>query len=92
MPTATPHACATPTESRPGDPATDPSRDTARPGSVVGVHPKQARNRTDNPPHRTTVVERGAFAAAKCQCGWHGPARRARDRARQDAAGHPGTH
>ncbi|AEW94942.1 MULTISPECIES: hypothetical protein [Streptomycetaceae] len=38
--------------------------------------------------HRTTTAERGAFAFARCSCGWQGPARRARDRARRDAAEH----
>lgn len=45
----------------------------------------------DAPPaHRTAVAERGSFAFARCSCGWTGPARRARDRARQDAQEHPG--
>ncbi|MFG1810998.1 hypothetical protein [Streptomyces sp. NPDC049040] len=38
--------------------------------------------------HRTSVVERGSFASARCSCGWSGPARRARDRARRDASEH----
>ncbi|MEU6852873.1 hypothetical protein ABZ901_23470 [Actinacidiphila alni] len=38
--------------------------------------------------HHTSVVERGAFAVARCTCGWKGPARRARDRARRDADEH----
>lgn len=38
--------------------------------------------------HRTSVSERGAFAVALCTCGWKGPARRARDRARRDAEDH----
>ncbi|WP_335981209.1 hypothetical protein [Streptomyces sp. CA2R106] len=38
--------------------------------------------------HEVTVVERGSFASARCSCGWKGPARRARDRARRDAAEH----
>ncbi|WP_443071749.1 hypothetical protein [Streptomyces sp. NBC_01477] len=38
--------------------------------------------------HRTSVVERGSFAGALCTCGWKGPARRARDRARRDAREH----
>ncbi|WP_443073007.1 hypothetical protein [Streptomyces sp. S465] len=37
---------------------------------------------------RTTTVERGAFAIARCTCGWSGPARRARAVARDDAAAH----
>nr|WP_037911876.1 hypothetical protein [Actinacidiphila yeochonensis] len=40
------------------------------------------------PRHDTTVTERGAFASARCSCGWRGPARRARDRARRDAHEH----
>ncbi|URM90816.1 hypothetical protein LUW75_13445 [Streptomyces sp. MRC013] len=39
-------------------------------------------------PHRTTITERGAFALARCACGWCGPARRSRERARTDAAAH----
>lgn len=38
--------------------------------------------------HDTSVVERGSFASARCSCGWKGPARRARDRARRDASEH----
>ncbi|MFC9119590.1 hypothetical protein ACFTXO_07335 [Streptomyces sp. NPDC057067] len=42
------------------------------------------------PAHRTTTVERGSFCLARCACGWSGPARRARDRARADAREHLG--
>ncbi|MFI0900870.1 hypothetical protein [Streptomyces sp. NPDC020983] len=38
--------------------------------------------------HRTSVTERGSFATARCSCGWRGPARRSRDRARRDAQEH----
>ena len=38
--------------------------------------------------HRTSTAEQGAFAFARCSCGWTGPARRARSRARADAADH----
>ncbi|MDX3233736.1 hypothetical protein [Streptomyces sp. ME19-01-6] len=38
--------------------------------------------------HRTTTVEKGSFCTARCSCGWFGPARRSRDKARTDAAGH----
>ncbi|MEU1018763.1 hypothetical protein ABZ383_20760 [Streptomyces sp. NPDC005900] len=38
--------------------------------------------------HRTTTVEKGRFTAAHCSCGWRGPARRARSKARTDAAEH----
>ncbi|WP_281181677.1 hypothetical protein [Streptomyces exfoliatus] len=34
------------------------------------------------------MTERGSFALARCSCGWTGPARRSRDRARTDAADH----
>ncbi|MFF5787319.1 hypothetical protein ACFY8P_20405 [Streptomyces sp. NPDC012693] len=39
-------------------------------------------------PHTATTTERGSFALARCSCGWTGPARRSRDRARTDAADH----
>ncbi|MEU6084606.1 hypothetical protein [Streptomyces sp. NPDC047108] len=39
-------------------------------------------------PHRTRTVEKGSFSMARCSCGWAGPARRARDKARADAAEH----
>lgn len=38
--------------------------------------------------HHTQVTERGSFVSARCDCGWRGPARRARDTARTDAATH----
>ncbi|NUS10466.1 MAG: hypothetical protein HOY69_03490 [Streptomyces sp.] len=38
--------------------------------------------------HETSVTERGSFASARCSCGWRGPARRSRDRARRDAREH----
>ncbi|WP_335935405.1 hypothetical protein [Streptomyces sp. PTD5-9] len=38
--------------------------------------------------HEPTTVERGSFCIARCACGWSGPARRSRDRARTDAAEH----
>ncbi|MGW7366297.1 hypothetical protein ACWGI8_23390 [Streptomyces sp. NPDC054841] len=38
--------------------------------------------------HHTTTIERGSFALAHCTCGWAGPARRSRDRARADAESH----
>ncbi|MEV7614497.1 hypothetical protein [Streptomyces sp. NPDC089799] len=40
------------------------------------------------PTHLTDTQERGAFALAECSCGWRGPARRSRDKARTDAAEH----
>ncbi|MEU6175081.1 hypothetical protein ABZ832_24640 [Streptantibioticus parmotrematis] len=49
--------------------------------------PPQARS-AETPTHRTHTAERGSFAYARCTCGWSGPARRARDRARQDADEH----
>ncbi|WP_236244074.1 hypothetical protein [Streptomyces sp. CC210A] len=47
------------------------------------MHPQDAP-----PAHRTTTTERGSFCLARCDCGWSGPARRSRDRARTDAAAH----
>ncbi|MFB7517553.1 hypothetical protein [Streptomyces sp. NPDC056144] len=38
--------------------------------------------------HTTTTTERGSFALARCSCGWIGPARRSRERARTDATEH----
>ncbi|WP_425584040.1 hypothetical protein [Streptomyces roseoviridis] len=38
--------------------------------------------------HHTETTERGSFAIARCSCGWRGPARRSRERARADAAEH----
>ncbi|WP_370673385.1 hypothetical protein [Streptomyces sp. DvalAA-14] len=59
-----------------------PSSTTADAGSARGAGP--------GPAHRTSVVERGSFVSARCTCGWSGPARRARDRARRDAHEHAG--
>ncbi|WP_168712412.1 hypothetical protein [Streptomyces sp. A1277] len=42
----------------------------------------------DRPAHEPTTVERGSFCTARCACGWSGPARRSRDRARADAEEH----
>ncbi|MFD5750977.1 hypothetical protein [Streptomyces sp. NPDC127033] len=42
--------------------------------------------------HTATTVERGSFCLARCTCGWSGPARRARDRARADADNHADGH
>lgn len=39
----------------------------------------------DSPLH---LVEKGNFTNARCDCGWRGPARRSRKRAREDAAAH----
>ncbi|WP_179082058.1 hypothetical protein [Streptomyces rectiverticillatus] len=38
--------------------------------------------------HLTSTSEQGSFCAARCTCGWRGPARRARSLARDDATGH----
>ncbi len=34
------------------------------------------------------VVDKGSFSHARCECGWRGPARRSRKKARTDAAEH----
>ncbi|MEU2433496.1 hypothetical protein ABZ611_29085 [Streptomyces sp. NPDC007861] len=38
--------------------------------------------------HETRTTERGSFSIASCTCGWCGPARRSRERARVDAQLH----
>ncbi|MFD5883580.1 hypothetical protein NRK68_15830 [Streptomyces yangpuensis] len=38
--------------------------------------------------HIASTADRGSFCLAVCSCGWKGPARRSRDLARKDAAGH----
>ncbi|MEU6660353.1 hypothetical protein [Streptomyces sp. NPDC046821] len=38
--------------------------------------------------HRASTAERGRFCLAVCTCGWRGPARRARSKAREDAEAH----
>ncbi|MFF8814119.1 hypothetical protein [Streptomyces pactum] len=55
------------------------------PGNPGGPRPGEPQ---DDPRHRTTTVEKGSFATARCTCGWYGPARRARSLARADALGH----
>ncbi|MDG9705349.1 hypothetical protein [Streptomyces sp. DH37] len=40
--------------------------------------------------HLVSTTEKGPFCSATCTCGWRGPARRARGRARADAADHRG--
>ncbi|MFI1156307.1 hypothetical protein [Streptomyces sioyaensis] len=42
----------------------------------------------DRTPHTTSTTERGSFCSARCDCGWRGPARRARSQARTDAERH----
>ncbi|WP_328318309.1 hypothetical protein [Streptomyces sp. NBC_00388] len=49
--------------------------------------------RDDDPPrnartHAISTSERGSFCTARCACGWAGPARRSRERARTDGAEH----
>ncbi|MFI6347658.1 hypothetical protein [Streptomyces sp. NPDC050560] len=38
--------------------------------------------------HRTSTAEAGRFCLARCSCGWRGPARRARSKARSDVEAH----
>lgn len=50
-----------------------------------------AKKKDDDPTRGDTplhLVEKGNFAHARCDCGWQGPARRSRKRAREDAAVH----
>ncbi|NGN65161.1 hypothetical protein G5C51_14795 [Streptomyces sp. A7024] len=57
-----------------------------RPGPARRQPPHHAV--ADGEAHVTSTEETGSFALARCSCGWTGPARRARVRAREDAAGH----
>ncbi|MFF3247637.1 hypothetical protein ACFYWY_28815 [Streptomyces sp. NPDC002870] len=50
--------------------------------------PQQAPSGDAPAPHHTSTAERGSFAVARCSCGWTGPARRSRERARTDAVSH----
>ncbi|MFE4589338.1 hypothetical protein [Streptomyces laurentii] len=81
------HDQAPPHAPRPTAPLTDPYPTDTYPTDIhtTDIHTKDTR-----PPvtHRTETTERGAFALARCVCGWTGPARRSRDRARTDAAEH----
>ncbi|MFC7219543.1 hypothetical protein ACFQLX_15380 [Streptomyces polyrhachis] len=64
-----------------------------RPGRLHEAH-QEARARAaaaaGEGGHELSVREEGAFALAACSCGWIGPARRARSRAREDACAHGG--
>ncbi|MEU2764534.1 MULTISPECIES: hypothetical protein [unclassified Streptomyces] len=70
------------------------ARTTAAPRTAVRPSPALAEPLPEAPApgpraeHSTTTVERGSFCLARCSCGWSGPARRSRDRARTDAAEH----
>nr|WTB32190.1 hypothetical protein OG781_24310 [Streptomyces sp. NBC_00830] len=50
--------------------------------------PLAPRAATTPPAHEPSTVERGSFCIPRCGCGWTGPARRSRDRARTDAEEH----
>ncbi|MEV0021546.1 hypothetical protein AB0H45_04835 [Streptomyces atroolivaceus] len=54
--------------------------------------PSDSPVHSPTPTHTTTTVERGSFCLARCACGWSGPARRSRDRARTDAEEHRSSH
>ncbi|MDX2922491.1 MULTISPECIES: hypothetical protein [Streptomyces] len=73
------------------------ARTTAAPRTPVRTTPVLAESLPEAPPpgppagHSATTIERGSFCLARCSCGWSGPARRSRDRARTDAAEHLAT-
>ncbi|MFK0257408.1 hypothetical protein [Streptomyces sp. NPDC090445] len=67
------------------DPHTEASP-VALPDSVTLPRPAEEPSTGDT--HTTDTTERGSFCLAVCTCGWRGPARRSRDLARKDAAGH----
>ncbi|MEU4970352.1 hypothetical protein [Streptomyces smyrnaeus] len=54
--------------------------------------PDPVRPAAHTVPHGTSLNERGSFCSASCTCGWRGPARRARDRARADCHAHQREH
>ncbi|NXY98266.1 hypothetical protein HYE82_28630 [Streptomyces sp. BR123] len=56
------------------------------PDSVALPRPAEEPSADDT--HTADTTERGSFCLAVCTCGWRGPARRSRDLARKDAAGH----
>jgi hypothetical protein len=62
------------------------------PGGGTKTAAQDARRDSDGEPSLpkgAAVAERGAFAVAGCdRCGWQGPARRSRDRARKDLRQH----
>ncbi|AXK35424.1 hypothetical protein DVA86_25005 [Streptomyces armeniacus] len=62
-----------------------------RSGTGPAAQGPEATAAQDEAAHDTTTVEHGAFSHARCGCGWRGPARRSRDRARSDATAHRGT-
>ncbi|MEV6109071.1 hypothetical protein AB0M28_30860 [Streptomyces sp. NPDC051940] len=57
-----------------------------RPGPLHEAHRLASAGASGD--HSVSMREEGAFAVAVCTCGWSGPARRARSRAREDAALH----
>ncbi|MFH9612099.1 hypothetical protein [Streptomyces sp. NPDC017448] len=67
-----------------------PATPAVAPRPRAGAAPGPAPASPDGPlsGHTTTTIERGSFCLARCTCGWVGPARRSRDRARTDAAEH----
>ncbi|MFI8433514.1 hypothetical protein ACIGJO_07160 [Streptomyces sp. NPDC079020] len=61
---------------------------TAASTTVTPLAHRQTAPPPDPAGHSTSTVERGSFCLARCSCGWSGPARRSRDRARTDAEQH----
>ncbi|WP_146225757.1 hypothetical protein ACQ9ZG_17915 [Streptomyces araujoniae] len=58
------------------------------PARATAPHPPSCPPPPTAAEHLTTTIERGSFCLARCTCGWSGPARRSRDRARTDATEH----
>ncbi|MGW3814935.1 hypothetical protein [Streptomyces sp. NPDC005046] len=52
---------------------------------------EQQKHVDASPEHLTTTIEQGRFCLARCNCGWQGPARRARSQARTDGVAHTAT-
>lgn len=65
-----------------------PERRAGTPGPAGTVSSTDSPGPAGPLGHTASTVERGSFCLARCSCGWSGPARRARDRARTDARAH----
>ncbi|MFE7139878.1 hypothetical protein ACFVAG_19230 [Streptomyces sp. NPDC057644] len=82
------------TTAAPRTPARPAPGSWAAPGPLPALSEPTPQAPPPGPPeagHSATTIERGSFCLARCTCGWAGPARRSRDRARTDAAEHLAT-
>ncbi|MFG2892205.1 hypothetical protein [Streptomyces sp. NPDC048248] len=71
----------------PHDPPRGPAGIPGAPGGCApGPQPASPDGAAQR--HEAATTERGSFCLALCNCGWSGPARRARSQARTDAERH----